>query len=73
MNIQEVFTGSFAMYRVFIEGQRDLFRVDTIESENNMTDDIHDFYSKLLSLRYNVPYDKIWIIPERREPERFKR
>jgi len=72
MDSQEIFTGSFVMYRILVESQRDLCKMDMIESEINMPDDIHDFYSKLLSTRYNVSYDKIWIIPddETERPER---
>ncbi len=72
MDIQEAFTGSFSMYRVFVEDHCCLYAMETIDSEINMSDDTHDFYSKLLSLRYNVSHDKVWIISSD-ENERFKK
>jgi len=37
----------------------------TIDAESKMSDESHEIYSKMLSVRYNVNYNKIWIIPNR--------
>jgi len=63
--MQEIYTGSILSYRILVEDGNKVLKMGTIDAENKMSDETHELYAKLLSTRYNVNYNKIWIIPNR--------
>ena len=63
--MQEIHTGSILSYRILVEHGSRVFKMGTIDAESKMSDESHEIYSKMLSVRYNVNYNKIWIIPNR--------
>jgi|TARA_R100000805_G_C3507215_1_gene34864 hypothetical protein len=63
--MQEIYTGSILSYRILVEDGNKVLKMGTIDAENKMSDETHELYAKLLATRYNVNYNKIWIIPNR--------
>tara|TARA_Y100000592_G_scaffold55816_1_gene87771 strand:- start:563 stop:775 length:213 start_codon:yes stop_codon:yes gene_type:complete len=63
--MQEIYTGSILSYRILVEHNNRVLKMGMIDAESKMSDETHEIYAKLLATRYNVSYNKIWIIPNR--------